>query len=118
LEDYLKAVGLLIVSNYKIILQKEVAELQQKSKDNEYIIRGKLQEKDEEMKSMKQQLDTMQSQIQSLMSTFSNMQEQPQVDNMAKTLYSSGLIKATDAGKKKDNGNNNKYSSNVNDTLV
>jgi hypothetical protein len=31
------------------------------------------------------------------MSAFSNMKEQPQVDSMAKTLYSSGLIKA--AGK-------------------
>jgi hypothetical protein len=49
------------------------------------------------MRSMKQQLDTVQSQIRSLMSTFSNMKEQPQVDSMAKTLYSSGLIKA--AGK-------------------
>jgi hypothetical protein len=43
LEDYLKAVTLLTISNDNIILQKEVAELQQKSKDNEYIIRGKLQ---------------------------------------------------------------------------
>ena len=39
----------------------------------------------------------MQSQIQSLMSAFSNMREQPQLDNMAKTLFSSGLlIKAAD----------------------
>lgn len=38
--------------------------------------------------------DSMQSQIQSLMSAFSNMKEQPQVavDSMAKTLYSSGLL--------------------------
>lgn len=43
LEDYLKAVTLLTISNDNIILQKEVAELQQKSKHNEYIIRGKLQ---------------------------------------------------------------------------
>jgi hypothetical protein len=52
----------------------------------------------------------MQSQIQSLMSTFSNMQEQPQVavDSMAKTLYSSGLlIKAA--------GNNN---NNTKDQLI
>ena len=34
----------------------------------------------------------MQSQIQSLMSAFSNMKEQPHVDNMAKTLYSSGIL--------------------------
>jgi hypothetical protein len=34
----------------------------------------------------------MQSQIQSLMSAFSNIKEQPQVDSMARTLYSSGLL--------------------------
>jgi hypothetical protein len=39
------------------------------------------------------------------MSTFSNIQEQPQVDSMAKSLYSSGLI-INAAGKKKDNNNN------------
>jgi hypothetical protein len=45
---------------------------------------------------MSAQMNAMQSQIQSLMSAFSNMQEQPQVDSMAKTLYSSGLIKAAE----------------------
>jgi seryl-tRNA synthetase len=95
LEDFLKAVDILTICNDSKVLQKEIAELQQKGKDNEYIIRGKLQEKDEEMNSMKQQLDTMQSQMQTLMSSFANMQEQPQLDAMAKTLYTSGLIKAT-----------------------
>jgi hypothetical protein len=53
--------------------------------------------KEDELKVMKEQLDPVQSQMQSLMSAFSNMKEQPQVDSMAKTLYSSGLlIKATD----------------------
>jgi hypothetical protein len=33
MEDYLKAVSLLTISNDRIILQKEVAELQQRSKD-------------------------------------------------------------------------------------
>jgi hypothetical protein len=66
LEDYIKAVDLLTISNDNVILQKEVAELQQKSKDNEYVIRGKLQEKDEEMKTMKEQVNTMQSQLQTL----------------------------------------------------
>ena len=60
LEDYIKAVNLLTINNDNVILQKEVAELQQKSKDNEYIIRGKLQEKDEEMKTMKEQIVLMQ----------------------------------------------------------
>ena len=60
-------------------------------------------QKEDQLNTVQLQLDSMQSQIQSLMSAFSNMKEQPQVDSMAKTLYSSGLlIKAA------DNGNNAK----------
>ncbi|MFL6380579.1 MAG: hypothetical protein ACJ71G_18985 [Nitrososphaeraceae archaeon] len=51
-------------------------------------------QKDDKIDSLKNTVSTIQSQIQSLMSAFSNMQEQPQVDSMARTLYSSGLIKA------------------------
>jgi integrase/recombinase XerD len=54
-------------------------------------------QKEDQLNAVQSQLDSMQSQIQSLMSAFSNMKEQPQVDSMAKTLYSSGLIKT--AGK-------------------
>jgi integrase len=54
-------------------------------------------QKEDKLAVMEKQVNTMQSQMQSLMSTFSGMKEQPQVDTMAKTLYSSGLlIKATD----------------------
>jgi integrase len=97
LQDFLKAVDILTISNNSAVLQKEVAELQQKSKDNEYIIRGKLQEKDEEMKSMKQQIDTMESQIQALIAAIGNTKDQTQVNNMAKTLYQSGIINMSKA---------------------
>jgi hypothetical protein len=50
------------------------------------------------------------------MSTFSSMQDQPQVDSMAKTLYSSGLIKA--AGKKDDNNRSNGNSNVTSSTVV
>jgi hypothetical protein len=43
LQDYLHATDLLTISNGRIMLQKQVEELQQKSKDDEYIIRGKMQ---------------------------------------------------------------------------
>jgi hypothetical protein len=49
-------------------------------------------QKDDKIDSLENAVNTMQSQIQSLMSVFSNMREQPQVDSMAKTLYSSGLL--------------------------
>jgi integrase len=63
LEDYLKAVDLLSINNDKMILQKQVEELKEKSKDNEYAIRAELQEKDKEiMRIQKQMLDIQKSQ--------------------------------------------------------
>jgi hypothetical protein len=60
LQDYLKAVPLLTISGDNIVLQKQVAELTEKSKDNEYIIKAKMQEKDEEIQNMKGQMVLMQ----------------------------------------------------------
>ena len=62
-----------------------------------------------EAQEMSQQIKMMQSQIQSLMSAFSNMKEQPQVDNTAKMLYSSGLlIKAAGDDKNSSDSDNAK----------
>ena len=44
MEDYLKAVDSLTINTDKVVLQKQVAELKEESKDNEYIIKAKLQE--------------------------------------------------------------------------
>ena len=60
-------------------------------------------QKDDKIDSLENAVNTMQSQIQSLMSAFSNMHEQPQVDSMAKTLYSSGLL--IKAANKNNNAN-------------
>jgi len=60
MEDYLKAVDSLTINTDKVVLQKQVAELKEKSKDNEYIIKAKLQEKDEQIKTMKEQMRSMQ----------------------------------------------------------
>jgi hypothetical protein len=53
-------VSLLTINGDNIVLQKQVAELTEKSKDNEYIIKAKMQEKDEEIKYMKEQMESMQ----------------------------------------------------------
>ena len=60
LEDYIKSVDLLTIHNDKSKLEKQVKELKEKSKDNEYIIKAKLQEKDEQIKTMKEQMRSMQ----------------------------------------------------------
>jgi hypothetical protein len=63
LQDYLKAVDNLTISADKAVLQKQVDRIKQVTKDNEYIIKGKLQEKDEEIRSMKEELSSMRSQM-------------------------------------------------------
>lgn len=63
LEDYLKAAEMLSIDNDKLSLQKQVVELTEKSKEENYVIRGKLSEKDEEIRSMKEDLSSMRSQM-------------------------------------------------------
>jgi hypothetical protein len=53
LEDYLKAVDLLTINNNQKILEKQINELKENSKDNEYIIKAKLHEKDEQIEELK-----------------------------------------------------------------
>lgn len=60
LEDYLKAVPLLTINGDNVVLQKQVEELKEKSKDSEYTIRASLNEKDKEIKKMKEDMLSMQ----------------------------------------------------------
>jgi hypothetical protein len=114
--EYMKAVDALTI-NEEYRLKKKIVEYEDKLKDAPKIeqLESHLANKIIEQDAIKKQLDTvqtdrqkqvevmsaqinaMQGQINSLLSAFSNMKEQPQVDNTAKMLYSSGLIKA--AGK-------------------
>ena len=57
LEDFLKAVPLLSINQDNMTLQKQVHELNEKSKDTEYIVKAKLAEKDELINSMKAKYD-------------------------------------------------------------
>jgi hypothetical protein len=66
MEDYLKAVELLTINADKVVLQKQVAELKEKSKDNEYIIKGKLQEKDKQIEALINKQERFEQLIQSL----------------------------------------------------
>ena len=54
LEDYLKAVETLTINDDKLTLQKQVAELTEKSKEENYIIKGKLSEKEKEIQLLTQ----------------------------------------------------------------
>ena len=48
LADYLKSINILTINknNYNIIFEKEIKQLKEKNENNEYIIKSKLQERD------------------------------------------------------------------------
>ena len=69
LEDYLKAVDLLEINGDQTVLQKQVKELKERNEDSEYLVKAKLQEKDDRLKNMQDRFDILQSQVQLLMST-------------------------------------------------
>jgi len=66
LEDYLKALGMLSIDNDKLTLQKQVSELTEKSKEENYVIRGKLQEKDDQINPLMKKQEQFEVLLQSL----------------------------------------------------
>ena len=58
LEDYLKAVDLLTINTDKATLQKQIAELTEKSKEENYIIKGKLSDKEREIEILRERDST------------------------------------------------------------
>ena len=75
LEDYLKAVALLTISNDAFISKKQILEMKEEARENEYTIMTKLKEKDVEIKTIRDKFSQMQSQMQSLLSSLSLMNE-------------------------------------------
>lgn len=65
-DDYLKAIDLLTINGDTVTLQKQITELEEKSKDNEYIIKGKLQEKDRQIETLIKKQEQFEKVIQSL----------------------------------------------------
>jgi phage FluMu gp28-like protein len=73
LQDYLKAVDLLTINtNNKAstLLQKQVAELTEKSEEQNYIIREKLAKKEKEIEEMKAQMTILQANTSNLLKVF------------------------------------------------
>jgi hypothetical protein len=66
LEDYLKAINVLAINNNQKVLEKQITELKEKSNDNEYIIKGKLQEKDEQINQLIKKQEKFEQLIHSL----------------------------------------------------
>jgi hypothetical protein len=79
LEHYLKAIDILTINGDKVVLKKQVAELNEKSKNTEYIIRGKLEEKDEQIKNHSEKFDSMQSMLEKVITATTQVQNPQQL---------------------------------------
>jgi hypothetical protein len=66
LEDYIKSVDLLSIQGDKSKLEKQVKELKEKTKDSDYIIKAKLQEKDDQIQTLMKKHEKFEQMIQSL----------------------------------------------------
>jgi hypothetical protein len=69
LDDYLKAADLLSINSHDAILQKKVAELKEKSEQDQYIIKGKLAERDQQIEILTKKQEKFEQLIQSLVDT-------------------------------------------------
>ena len=54
LDDYLKAVPLLSINANSMLLEKQIEQLTEKSREENYVIKGKLSEKEQEIKLLSQ----------------------------------------------------------------
>lgn len=67
--DYLKCVDALTIQKDETVLQKQVKDLQEKSKDSDYVVKAKLQEKDEKIQILIRKQEKFEQLIQSLIDT-------------------------------------------------
>ena len=91
LDEYLKAVKELTISDEER-LQVEVKKLQVDI-SNMKSVEVQLAAKDKEIEEIRSSFNKMQSQIQSLLSSLGTIQDQNQLNQMAKTLYNSNILK-------------------------
>jgi hypothetical protein len=92
LEEYLGVQDFLIIGE-EHRLQKKVLEFREKAKDSEYIIKAKLQEKDDQLKTMQDQFTQLQSQVQLLMSSIETI-DQTSKNQLAKKFFEKGVYKS------------------------
>jgi hypothetical protein len=77
LEDYSRAIDSLSISNVNDRLEKQISKLEEKNRDNEYIIRGKLEEKDKQIELL--------------------MKNQAKYDLLIQSFIDSGQLKPTNS---------------------
>ena len=72
LSDYEKAIPLLSIDESHN-LHEQLNQISEKSRDNEYFVKGKLQEKDNEIKELTEKYGSMQAQLHAMLSIFDSL---------------------------------------------
>ena len=92
LDQYLSAIDFLTIEDtYK--LEKQVTLLAQQRKDENYIIKGQLLEKEDQIRSLSDKFDNLQSMVEKMISILANDTDQQNLFATAKTMLSSGILK-------------------------
>jgi len=66
LEDYVKAIPILTIDSNSSILQKQVEELADKTTTNDYLLKAKLQEKDDALVTLSDHVMKLMAEVQEL----------------------------------------------------
>lgn len=93
LDDYLKTVDLLTFSTINPILNKKVKDLEEQNKNTDYIIKGKLQKKYEQIRSLTDEFSSMKKMLNHLVKGLSESKDQKQPNSVTQSLLSTGIIK-------------------------
>jgi integrase len=91
LEDYLKVSDLLTFDKQEKI-KKDLVKYEEKSREDIYMIKGRLQERDEQVKILADQFSSMKKIIDQLVNGLSQSKDQTQVNSVVRSLYDSGLL--------------------------
>ncbi len=86
LEDYLHSIELLTIKDKTY--SNQIHSMQQKNKENEYVIKRQLQEKESEIQVIKDQIN-------SILSALSTIANQNQLNETAKLLYNAKMLKTS-----------------------
>ncbi len=92
LDQYMIAVDFLTVEDtYR--LEKQITQLAKRRKDDSYVVKGQLLEKEDQIKSLSDKFDNLQSMVEKMIQSLATDSTQQRLYTIAKTMLSSGILK-------------------------
>jgi len=95
LQDYLRAIEFLSINGNETKLSKEIEQLKGKSKENEYLISGKLEEKDKQIEQLEMKYEKTNETLQTILSAIQTVGQNDR-RKLATKLIETGIYKHTE----------------------